>query len=76
MGEWEIHSVSGRLLDNLGELACMCISPLAVCTCAIFELSFISQLFGHENVSVLDGGLERWITDGYETTNMMVKKRV
>ena len=38
-------------------------------------LSF-SQLFGHENVSVLDGGLERWIGDGYETTNMMVKKKV
>lgn len=24
---------------------------------------------------MLDGGLERWIADGYETTNMMVKKR-
>jgi len=33
------------------------------------------KLFGHENVSVLDGGLERWIADGHETTNMMVKKR-
>ncbi|KAL9950323.1 hypothetical protein ACROYT_G042807 [Oculina patagonica] len=33
------------------------------------------KLFGHENVSVLDGGLERWIADGYETTNMMAKKR-
>ncbi|CAH3144325.1 unnamed protein product [Porites lobata] len=32
------------------------------------------KLFGHEKVSVLDGGLERWIADGYETTNMMVKK--
>ena len=35
-----------------------------------------SQLFGHENVSVLDGGLEKWIADGYETTNIMVKKKV
>jgi len=34
------------------------------------------QLFGHENVSIVDGGLERWIADGYETTDMMVKKPV
>lgn len=33
------------------------------------------KLFGHENVSVLDGGLEKWIADGFETTDMMVKKR-
>jgi len=39
-------------------------------------LTSFPQLFGHENVSVLDGGLERWIADGYETTNMMMKKRV
>jgi len=24
----------------------------------------------------MDGGLERWIADGYETTDMMVKKQV
>ena len=26
------------------------------------------QLFGHENVSVLDGGLIKWAEDGYEIT--------
>lgn len=25
---------------------------------------------------MLDGGLERWTADGYETTDMMIKKRV
>jgi len=34
------------------------------------------QLYGHENVSVLDGGLEKWISSGLETTNMMMKKKV
>ena len=34
------------------------------------------QLFGHESVSVLDGGLEKWISNGLETTNMMMKKKV
>lgn len=33
------------------------------------------KLFGHQNVSVLDGGLERWIANGFDTTNMMVKKK-
>ncbi|KAJ7388900.1 hypothetical protein OS493_035047 [Desmophyllum pertusum] len=33
------------------------------------------KLFGHENVSVLDGGLARWIGDGKETTDMMAKKK-
>ena len=33
------------------------------------------KLFGHENVSVLDGGLEKWVANGYETTNMSLKKR-
>ena len=27
-------------------------------------------------MSIVDGGLERWIADGYETTDMMVKKKV
>ena len=36
----------------------------------------LTQLFGHQNVSVLDGGLERWIANGFDTTNMMVKKKV
>lgn len=35
-----------------------------------------SQLFGHENVSVLDGGLKRWIGDGFETTDAVVQKGV
>ena len=33
------------------------------------------KLFGHDKVSVLDGGLEKWIADGLETTNMQIKKR-
>lgn len=44
--------------------------------CAWNLLCLLAQLFGHEKVSVLDGGLERWIADGYKTTNMMVKKMV
>jgi 3-mercaptopyruvate sulfurtransferase SseA len=31
-------------------------------------LCFLFQLFGHENVSVLDGGLIKWADDGYEIT--------
>nr|XP_019012858.1 thiosulfate/3-mercaptopyruvate sulfurtransferase [Kwoniella pini CBS 10737]OCF51639.1 thiosulfate/3-mercaptopyruvate sulfurtransferase [Kwoniella pini CBS 10737] len=31
------------------------------------------KVFGHENVSVLDGGLPRWIEEGYETENGEVK---
>nr|XP_018262265.1 thiosulfate/3-mercaptopyruvate sulfurtransferase [Kwoniella dejecticola CBS 10117]OBR84423.1 thiosulfate/3-mercaptopyruvate sulfurtransferase [Kwoniella dejecticola CBS 10117] len=31
------------------------------------------KAFGHENVSVLDGGLTRWIEEGYETENGDVK---
>lgn len=45
-------------------------------SCPLLLLCLFAQLFGHEKVSVLDGGLERWIADGYETTNMMVKKMV
>ena len=41
----------------------------------MLSLSFI-QLFGHDKVSVLDGGLEKWTGDGFETTNMMLKKAV
>ena len=26
------------------------------------------QLFGHKNVSVLDGGLKKWLDDGFEVT--------
>lgn len=29
--------------------------------------AFTFKAFGHENVSVLDGGLPRWIAEGYET---------
>lgn len=32
------------------------------------------KLFGHENVSVLDGGLKRWIGDGFEMTDAVVQK--
>lgn len=35
---------------------------------------WLFKLFGHVNVSVLDGGLEKWILDGYETTDIMFKK--
>ncbi|XP_029204374.2 thiosulfate sulfurtransferase-like [Acropora millepora] len=36
---------------------------------------WLFKLYGHENVSVLDGGLEKWISSGFETTNMMMKKK-
>lgn len=32
------------------------------CTC-------VFQYFGHEKVSVLDGGLDRWIASGYSTSS-------
>ena len=31
--------------------------------------SFLFQYFGHDNVSVLDGGLQRWKSQGYTTTD-------
>ena len=33
------------------------------------------QYFGHEKVSILDGGLMKWIKDGFETTNKVPKNQ-
>ncbi|CAH3144327.1 unnamed protein product [Porites lobata] len=33
------------------------------------------KLFGHENVSVMDGGLAKWKGDGFETTTALAKKK-
>lgn len=33
------------------------------------------KLFGHEQVSVLDGGFEKWIADGYDTTDSLSMKK-
>lgn len=35
---------------------------------ANFCCFFLMQLYGHENISVLDGGLIKWADDGYEIT--------
>ena len=43
--------------------------------CFSFFFFFI-QLFGHENVSVMDGGLAKWKGDGFETTTALAKKKV
>ena len=43
------------------------------CFCFFF---FFIQLFGHENVSVMDGGLAKWKGDGFETTTALAKKKV
>ncbi|XP_045170607.1 thiosulfate sulfurtransferase-like isoform X2 [Mercenaria mercenaria] len=37
-----------------------------------FRAWWIFRLYGHKNISVLDGGLRKWIADGYETTNELV----
>ena len=42
----------------------------------LFLFFFFIQLFGHENVSVMDGGLAKWKGDGFETTTTLAKKKV
>ena len=37
-------------------------------------LSF--QLHGHKKISVLDGGLKKWMNDGYEVTSEVPKIEV
>ena len=57
-GDWEIRSVSGRLPDNPGELACMPLVAMffiykmsAKCNCAQDEkcLSLMLHFFNHFN---------------------------
>ena len=41
---------------------------------ACLFLSF--QLHGHKKISVLDGGLKKWMNDGYEVTSEVPKIEV
>lgn len=33
-----------------------------------FRTWWLFRLFGHKNISILDGGLNKWVADGFETT--------
>lgn len=37
---------------------------------------YLFQLFGHEKVSVLDGGFRKWLLDGYDVTVEVPKVEV
>ena len=33
-----------------------------------FKVIYLFQLFGHTKVSVLNGGLHKWLAEGFQTT--------